>query len=137
MASKIFYVAVWLRSHYFRITPWLLEKILRYLCGCEISAKMKVGRGLRLLHNGLGCVIHQGTTIGNNVEIHQNVTLGGRNGSGLPIIMDNVMIGAGAVVLGDIVIGKNSQIGANAVVIKDVPERSIVVGVPGKVIKTI
>lgn len=137
MASIIFYVAVWLRKYYFHILPWLLEKILRYVFGCEISAKMKVGKGLRLLHNGLGCVIHKGATIGDNVSIHQNVTIGGRNGSGLPVICDNVMIGAGAVVMGDIIVARDSQIGANAVVIKDVPEKSVVVEIPAKVIKTL
>lgn len=91
---------------------------------------MQCGVGLKLPHNGLGVVIHQNTIIGNNVKVLQNVTIGGRNGSGLPIIGDNVVIGAGAVLLGDIKIGNNVRIGANAVVLCDVPEDAIAVGVP-------
>lgn len=81
-------------------------------------------------HNGLGVVVHPNVIIGNNVTIRQNVTIGGRNGSGLPIIMDNVEIGAGAVLLGDIIIGESARIGANAVVLTDTPPHHTAVGVP-------
>lgn len=78
-------------------------------------------------------MIHPNTIIGDNVKILHNVTIGGRSGSGLPIIGNNVEIGAGAVLLGDIKIGENAQIGANAVVLCDVPENTIAVGVPAAI----
>lgn len=127
MAVRLFYLAKKCCSPPLRR---FIEWILRYLCGIEISSKMQCGTGLQLPHNGLGVVIHQNTVIGNNVKILQNVTIGGRNGSGLPIIGDNVEIGAGAVLLGDIKVGDNAWIGANAVVLCDVPENSIAVGIP-------
>lgn len=99
--------------------------------------KCKLGGGLVLLHNGLGCVIHPNSILGNNIRIHQNVTIGGRKGNKLPIIGDNVMIGVGAVIIGDVRIGNNVKIGANAVVITDLPDNSIAVGVPAKIIKVV
>ncbi|WP_370777351.1 serine O-acetyltransferase [Holdemania massiliensis] len=128
MAVKLFYLAK--NCCFCPPLRRFLEWMLRYICGIEISGKMQCGVGLKLPHNGLGVVIHQNTIIGNNVKVLQNVTIGGRNGSGLPIIGDNVVIGAGAVLLGDIKIGNNVRIGANAVVLCDVPEDAIAVGVP-------
>ena len=130
MAVKIFYLALKIKRLGIPIFPRLLQMVLRYVCGCEIHPNMLIGTGLQLPHNGLGVVINPNTVIGNNVKIHQNVTLGGRNGSGCPIIEDNVLIGVGAVILGDVVIGENSSIGANAVVLNDVPPNSIAVGIP-------
>jgi len=86
----------------------------------------------------MGVVIGETTIIGNNVTLYQGVTLGGtgkERGKRHPTIGDNVVIGAGAKVLGNIRIGNNVQIGANAVVIKDVPDNSTVVGVPGRIVK--
>lgn len=82
------------------------------------------------MHNGLGCVIHGKSKIGNNVLIYQNVTLGGRKGKSGITIGDNVVIGAGACVLGDIVIADDVKIGANAVVLTDVSQGKTMVGVP-------
>jgi len=87
-------------------------------------------------------VIHPKSRLGKNVTILQGVTIGGnigkkRHGRLSPEIEDNVLIGAGAKVLGPIVIGENSMIGANAVVTKDVPKNSVVIGIPAKVIKTV
>lgn len=95
------------------------------------------------MHSGKGCVIHESVTIGKNVRIFQNVTIGCKWSNNkledtyAPIIEDNVMIGAGAVILGDIKIGRNSIIGANSVVTHDVEPNSVVAGVPAKVIKTL
>ena len=89
------------------------------------------------MHNGLGVVIHENAVVGRNVLICQNVTIGGGRGeahpSGCATIEDGVMIGAGAVLLGPIHIGKNVKIGANAVVLNDVPENMTVTGVPAEV----
>ena len=130
MAIKIYYLAKRCYKLHLSIINRFFELILRYMFGIEIYSRMQCGNKLRLPHNGLGVVINPNAVVGNNVTIHQNVTIGGRNGSGCPIIRDNVSIGAGAVLLGDITIGDGAEIGANAVVINDVPEDTIAVGVP-------
>ncbi|MDL2292009.1 hypothetical protein LJC17_00240 [Acholeplasma sp. OttesenSCG-928-E16] len=130
MAVKIFYFAYKLRKKKFRLIPRICELILRYTFGIEISTRMVCGTGLQLPHNGLGVVINPKTILGNNVKIHQNVTLGGREGSGCPIIGDNVLIGCGAVLLGDITVGNGAKIGSNAVVLTSVPDDAIAVGIP-------
>ncbi|WP_198540759.1 serine O-acetyltransferase [Capnocytophaga stomatis] len=96
-----------------------------------------MGKGVYFLHSGLGVVIHPDAIIGESTIILQNVTIGGRNDKFAPTIGENVFIGCGACILGGITIGNNVMIGANAVVITDIPDGSVVVGVPGKVVKTI
>lgn len=86
----------------------------------------------------MGVVIGETTIIGDNVTLYQGVTLGGtgkEKGKRHPTLGDNIVVGAGAKVLGNITVGDNSYIGANAVVIKDVPPNSTIVGVPGRVTK--
>ena len=97
----------------------------------------KIGKGLFIDH-GMGVVVGETTIIGDNVLLYQGVTLGGtgkQKGKRHPTIGNNVVIGTGAKVLGNIIIGDNSYIGANAVVIKDVPVNSTVVGIPGRITK--
>ncbi len=108
--------------------------IIRGFYSCDIQSNTKIGKGLELSHNGLGVVVHPKTIIGDNVKILQGVTLGGRVGSGLPIVGNNVIIGAGAKILGGIRIGDNVKIGANAVVLHDVPDNCTAIGVPAKII---
>ena len=97
-----------------------------------------MGSNIRFAHNGLGCVVNQNAKIGNNVSIGGNVVIGGRGGKGeTPNIEVNVLIGAGALILGGITIGQDSKIGAGAVVLKDVPHHSVAVGNPAHVIKTL
>jgi serine O-acetyltransferase len=106
----------------------------RFLTGIEIHPGAKIGRGFFIDH-GAGIVIGETTVIGNNVAIYQGVTLGGTGkdkGKRHPTIGDNVLVGAGAKVLGPINIGANSRIGAGSVVLKDVAPGSTVVGVPGR-----
>ncbi len=103
----------------------------------DIHPGATIGENVFIDH-GIGVVIGETAIIGNNVTIYQGVTLGGVSlnpGKRHPTIEDDVTIGAGAKILGDIVIGKESRIGANSVVVKDVPPYSTVVGIPGKVIK--
>lgn len=117
--------------------PRIISQFARWLTGIEIHPGAKIDRRLFIDH-GMGVVIGETTIIGKNVTLYQGVTLGGtgkERGKRHPTIGDNVVIGAGAKVLGNITIGNNVQIGANAVVIKDVPDNSTVVGVPGRIVK--
>lgn len=118
-----------------RLVPALLYRIIRVVFSCELPYNTIIGRNTLFIHNGLGCVVHPKAVIGEGCRIYQNVTIGGRNGSGAPIIGNNVVIYAGACVLGGIRIGDNAQIGANAVVIRDVAEGTVVGGIPAKELK--
>ena len=115
--------------------PRLVSIMGRQATGIEIHPAAAIGPGLFIDH-GMGVVIGETTLIGRNVTIFQGVTLGGtgkERGKRHPTVGDNVVIGAGAKVLGNITIGNNSMVGANAVVLRDVPEHSTVVGVPGRI----
>ena len=112
-----------------------LSQVARLATGIEIHPGAKIGKSLFIDH-GMGVVVGETAIIGDNVLLYQGVTLGGtglEKGKRHPTIGNNVVIGAGAKVLGNITVGDNSYIGANAVVIKDVPPNSTVVGVPGRI----
>ena len=114
----------------------IMSNISRFLTGVEIHPAVKIGKNLFIDH-GMGIVIGETTIIGNNVSIYQGVTLGGTKSIKKKrhlSISDNVVIGAGAKVLGPILIGKNSKIGANSVVTKNVPKNTTVIGIPARVI---
>lgn len=128
-------------NFFYRIRLFLIARIIsqfaRFLTGIEIHPGARIGKGLFIDH-GMGIVIGETSVIGDNVLLYQGVTLGGtglEKGKRHPTIGDNVVIGTGAKVLGNITVGENSYIGANAVVIKDVPPNSTVVGVPGRITK--
>lgn len=115
--------------------PRLLSQLNRFITGIEIHPGAQIGNGLFIDH-GMGVVIGETSIIGDNVTIFQGATLGGtgkEKGKRHPTIGNNVVIGAGAKVLGNITIGDNVQIGANAVVVKEVPANATVVGVPGRI----
>jgi serine O-acetyltransferase len=115
----------------------LLSQFSRWLTGIEIHPGAKIGKRLFIDH-GMGVVIGETAIIGDDVLLYQGVTLGGtglQKGKRHPTIGNNVVVGTGAQVLGNITVGDNSYIGANAVVIKDVPPNSTVVGVPGRITK--
>ncbi|MBM3253499.1 MAG: serine O-acetyltransferase [Candidatus Omnitrophica bacterium] len=119
------------------ILPRMISQFARHLTGIEIHPGAKIGKGLFIDH-GMGVVIGQTSEIGDNVTIFQGVTLGGtgkEKGKRHPTLGNNVVLGTGAKVLGNIRVGNNVNIGANAVVIKDVPDNSTVVGVPGRIAK--
>ncbi len=118
--------------------PRWISQVARSLTGIEIHHGARIGKKFFIDH-GMGVVIGETAEVGDNVTIYQGVTLGGtgkERGKRHPTIGNNVVIGTGAKVLGNIKIGDNAQIGANAVVIRDVPSHSTVVGVPGRVVKT-
>lgn len=107
------------------------------MTGIEIHPGAVIGKGFFIDH-GMGVVIGETTRIGNNVTLFQGVTLGGtgkETGKRHPTLGNNIVVGSGAKVLGDIKIGDHSYIGANAVVLREVPAHSTVVGVPGRVVK--
>ncbi len=118
------------------VVPRLISHLNRWLTGIEIHPGAKIGRGVFIDH-GMGVVIGETAEIGDNVTLYQGVTLGGtgkEKGKRHPTVGRNVVIAAGAKVLGPITIGDDSKVGAGAVVIRDVPPRCTVVGVPGKVV---
>jgi len=119
------------------LIPGLIMRYIRIIYSCDLPVGLRLGKGVILKHNGLGVVIHPKAIVGENTQIYQNVSIAGRNNRGTPVIGNNVFIGAGACVLGGIKIGNNVSIGANAVVLDDIPDNSVVVGIPGKVVKTI
>jgi len=134
--------AIWFHriSHYFwthgaKTFGRFLSQVTRFLTGIEIHPGAKIGRRFFIDH-GMGVVIGETSEIGNDVLLYQGVVLGGTSlekKKRHPTIKDNVVIGAGAIVLGAIEIGEGVKIGAGSVVIKDVPDGSTVVGVPGRV----
>jgi serine O-acetyltransferase len=121
----------------FYLLARLISQMSRYFTGIEIHPGARIGRRFFIDH-GFGVVIGETAVVGDDVLLYQGVTLGGtglEKGKRHPTIGNNVVIGAGAKVLGNITIGDNSYIGANAVVIKDVPVNSTVVGIPGRITK--
>ena len=145
----------------FDLIARMISQFSRFLTGIEIHPKAKIGKNLFIDHgmgvvigetseignnlfidHGMGVVIGETSEIGNNVTIYHNVTLGGiapsinsndqRNIKRHPTLEDNVVVGSGAQILGPIIVGKNSLIGSNSVVTKNVPEKSVMAGIPAK-----
>ena len=126
----------WLWVHNFKLSARFCSHVVRFLSGIEIHPGAKIGEGFFIDH-GMGVVIGETTEIGDNVTIYHGVTLGGTSwskGKRHPTLGNNVVVGAGAKILGPIRIGTNVRIGSNAVVVKDVPAESTVVGVPGRMV---
>lgn len=126
---------LYLKGHYF-LARWVSQRAVRKT-GIEIHPGAQIGEGLFIDH-GNGVIIGETTIIGNNVTLYQGVTLGGtgkEHGKRHPTIGDNVMISAGAKVLGSFTVGENSKIGAGSVVLEEVPPNCTVVGVPGRVVR--
>ena len=130
-------VSHWLWMHKFKFLGRWMSQVARNLTGVEIHPGAIIGPGFFIDH-GMGVVIGETAEIGADVTLYHGVTLGGTSlekGKRHPTIGDRVVIGAGAKVLGAIIIGDDSRIGANAVVVKSVPANSVVVGVPGQIVK--
>jgi len=128
-------LAHWFWNRQFIILGRWISQVSRFFTGIEIHPGALIGKRFFIDH-GMGVVIGETTEIGDDVTIYHGVTLGGvslKKGKRHPNIEDNVVIGAGAKILGAITIGECSRIGANAVVVEDVPSHSIVVGIPGKI----
>ena len=125
----------------FDLIARIISQLSRFLTGIEIHPKAKIGKNLFIDH-GMGVVIGETSDIGDNVTIYHMATLGGispsinsddqRNTKRHPTLMNNVVVGSGAQILGPVIVGRNAKIGANAVVTKNVPENAIMVGIPAK-----
>ncbi len=124
-------IGSWFQRRKVPLIPGFVQRLLYRRYGLEISPGLDIGGGLYIAHP-IGTVIMV-KKIGENCSIIAAVTIGMRNERAFPVIGDNVFIGAGARVLGDITIGDGAVIGANAVVVKDVPENATVVGIPARV----
>lgn len=125
-----------LYSRGLRTIPRFTSQLARFFTGIEIHPGAVIGSGFFIDH-GMGVVIGETTEVGDNVTLYQGVTLGGtgkERGKRHPTIGDNVVVGAGAKILGSITIGDDVKVGAGSVVLKDVEENSTVVGVPGRVV---
>ena len=130
-------VAHWLLEHKIPFFPRAISQFYRFVTGIEIHPGAKIGKRLFIDH-GAGVVVGETSIIGDDVTLYQGVTLGGtgkERGKRHPTIGSNVIISAGAKVLGSITIGNNVVIGAGAVVVKSVPDDCTVVGVPGRIVK--
>lgn len=126
---------LFLKKHYF-LARWVSQRAVRKT-GIEIHPGATIGKGLFIDH-GSGVIIGETAELGDNVTLYQGVTLGGtgkEKGKRHPTLRDNVMVSAGAKVLGSFTIGENSKIGAGSVVLKEVPPNCTVVGVPGRIVK--
>ena len=126
----------WLWNHGLYLLGRWLSQVSRLLTGIEIHPGAKIGRRLFIDH-GMGVVIGETSIVGDDVTLYQGVTLGGtgkEHGKRHPTIEDNVVVGDGAKILGNIVVGKDCRIGAGSVVLRNVPEHSTVVGVPGHIV---
>lgn len=126
---------LYLKKHYF-LARWVSQRAARKT-GIEIHPGATIGKGLFIDH-GAGVIIGETAVVGDNVTLYQGVTLGGtgkESGKRHPTLEDNVMVSAGAKILGSFTIGENSKIGAGSVVLKPVPPNCTVVGVPGRIVK--
>jgi serine O-acetyltransferase len=127
----------WLWNIGLRWLARLVSNVARLLTGIEIHPGAQIGRRFFIDH-GMGVVIGETAVIGDDCTLYHGVTLGGtswQKGKRHPTLLDDVVVGAGAKVLGPIVIGRGARIGSNAVVVRDVPDASTVVGVPGRLIE--
>ena len=132
-------LAHWLWRHNIPIIPRLISQFARWVTGIEIHPGAQIGRGFFIDH-GMGVVIGETAVIGDFVTLFQGVTLGGTGkdrGKRHPTLGNHVVVGAGAKVLGNITIGDFVKVGANSVVLRSVPSNSTVIGIPGRIIKTI
>jgi serine O-acetyltransferase len=128
--------AHWLWTHRLRFPARLLSHISRFLTGIEIHPGAKIGSGFFIDH-GMGVVVGETSEIGENVTLYHGVTLGGTSWQKVkrhPTLGNNVIVGAGASILGPIKVGDNARIGSGSVVVEDVPPNTTVVGIPGKVV---
>jgi serine O-acetyltransferase len=126
----------WLWKHGLYFLARFHSQWIRFVTGVEIHPAAEIGRRLFIDH-GSGVIIGETSVVGNDCTLYQGVTLGGtgkEQGKRHPTLRDNVFVGAGAKILGNIVVGENCRVGAGSVVLQDVPDNSTIVGVPGHIV---
>lgn len=135
-ALALYRVANWLWQRHIPFIPRFLSHVGRFFTGIEIHPGATIGKGVFIDH-GMGVVIGETAIVGDYCLIYQNVTLGGtgkQTGKRHPTLESNVVVGAGAKVLGNINIGNNVRVGAGSIVLRDVPDDCTVVGIPGRIV---
>lgn len=137
-AYKIMYI---LNKKKIPILPSIIQKYIRFVFSAEIPKTCILQEGVELVHGGLGVVIHDHAIVGKGTRIYPHVVIGGRAVESIdisnrrsPIIGENVFVGAGACIIGNVKIGNNANVGANAVVLSDVPDYATAVGIPARII---
>jgi serine O-acetyltransferase len=126
----------WLWTHHLPLAARFLSQVARLLTGIEIHPGAQIGRRFFIDH-GMGVVIGETSIVGDDVTLYQGATLGGtgkQKGKRHPTLGNNVAVGAGAKILGNVVVGENCRVGAGSVVLRDVPDNSTIVGVPGHIV---
>ena len=138
MVVKLHNFGAWCLQHHLKFLALITQRLIFLLIGSVVPCSTQIGKGTILAHGSLGNVFHPDVIIGERVLIAHHVTIGGKSdvSGGVPIIGNDVYIGAGARILGNVEIGDDSLIGANAVVVKSVPAGSLVVGVPAQIKKS-
>jgi serine O-acetyltransferase len=135
-AVDIHRVGRWFHDRNLRLPARICEKLIFLLYNSVVPVEVEIGPRSELAYGGMGVVLHKDVRIGEHVLICQHVTIGGRSHSlRVPVIEDECYLGPGSAILGPITIGAGSIVGANAVVLADVPPRTIVAGVPARVIR--
>ncbi|ENW17515.1 serine O-acetyltransferase [Acinetobacter haemolyticus] len=137
-AITFYRISNWLYRYKIPFIPLIIKYFIFLIFNSVVPYSTKIGKGSKFAYGAIGVVLHSKTIIGEKVIIGQGVTVGRQlDPDGIPVIGNNVYISAGARILGGITIGNNVIIGANSVVVKDVPDNSIVAGVPAKTIRQV
>ena len=133
---KWYAVSRWLYLHHVPFLPYCIKIFIRIIWAAVIPYQADIGKGTTFCYQGLGIVIHNRCILGENCHISQNVTLGGTSGLwDVPILGDEVEIGAHAQIIGPVRIGSRVIIGAGAVVLCDLPDDCVAVGMPARIVK--
>lgn len=132
---KLYSIERWFYINHLRYVSIIVRALIRLIFSADVPYAACIGKGTEFPHDALGMVMHPATKIGKNCKILHGCTFGGRGGEKLPVIGDNVLIGAHCIILGDVHIGDNASIGAGSVVVTDIPENAVAVGNPARVIK--
>lgn len=135
--TKLYLRSRWFYNHKNIFMAKIIHRWIRFAYSCEVPYSASIDKTVRFAHNGLGVVINSSATICENVVIYQNVTIGNRNSSEAPTIKKNTLIGAGALIIGNVTIGENCKIGAGAIVVDNIPNNSVVCSEKSRIIKTI
>lgn len=136
-AIKLYYIANWLYRHKIPFIPLFFQGLIYLFFYSWIPYQCEIGKGTKLGYGGISVVIHKDAKIGENCIIGTCVTIGGNKANeGVPVIEDSCYIATGAKIFGNVHIGRECFVGANSVVTKDAPIKSLIAGIPGKVVKS-